>query len=268
MAITSPDDIAAGLAAAQSMDFLKTLTAPKAAGAFQSGWMAPGNPGAGVAPPLYSAGTGYTMSAATAGAIRYANGSIQNWLARLALACSQPGTIIIYDRLWSCSFAAQTVAATTLTVTTPGSLPARITDFGVDVEAWLESYTVGGASAGTLTLNYLNSNTGAAKAGVITPVTAPVTGQIQPIPVVAGDTGVRSIVSIVNSATMTSGTYGITLMKPVTRMSVIVAGGGDTYDWSKTGLAKLPSDACLFAIFFAANTTAPVVIGTMDVIDK
>jgi hypothetical protein len=268
VSITTVDDIAAGLANSQSVDFIRIMTAAKAAGSFQSAWMATGNPGAGVAPPVTTAGTGYTCSSATAGANRYANGAVQNWLARLAISCSQPGTIMLYDRLWTCSFAAQTVAATTLTVTTPGSLPVRITDSGADVEAWLESYTVGGASAGTLTLNYLNANTGAAKASVITPVTAPVTGQIQPFTVTAGDSGVRSIVSVVNSATMTSGTYGITLMKPLARIVVQAVGVGQTLDWAGTGLAKIPADACIFAVFLAANTTAATIIGTMDIIDK
>jgi hypothetical protein len=249
------------------MDFLKTLTAAKAAGSFQSGWMAAGNPGAGVASPAYTVGSGYTCSSATAGAIRYANGAVQNWLARLAMSCNQPGTIILYDRLWSCS--GMGFAAGTYAITTPGSLPARITDNGVDVEAWVEQFVAAGAASGTLTFNYTNANTGAAKAGVIAAVvSAPVTGQLQPIPVVAGDTGVRAPVSVVTSATWTSGSFGLTLMKPLARISIDVAGSGKTMDWAGTGLAKIPADACLMAVYMAANTTAATIIGTMDVIDK
>ena len=267
MSITSVDDIAAGLAASQSVDFIRILTAPKAAGAFQSGWMATGNPGAGVASPAYTAGAGYACSSATAGAMRYNNAAVQNWLARLAMACSQPGTIILYDRLWSCS--GMGFAAGTFAVTTPGALPARITDNGVDVEAWVEQFVAAGAASGTLTLNYLNANTGAAKSGVISAVvSAPVAGQLQPIPVAAGDTGVRSIVSVVTSATWTSGSFGITLMKPLARVTVIGSGLGQTLDWAGTGLAKIPADACIMAIFLAQGTTAPTIIGTMDIIDK
>lgn len=267
MAITTVDDIVAGLASAQSVDYLRILTAAKAAGSFQSSWLATGNPGPGVAPPLNTAGSGYTCSSATAGALRYTNGAVQNWLARLAASCTQPGTLILYDRLWAFSFAAPTVAGT-ITVTTPGTLPARITDNGVDVEAWLESYTAGGASTGTLTLNFTDANTGAAKTSVITPVSAPVIGQIQPFTVPAGVSGVRMVQSVANSATMTSGTYGVTLMKPVLRVPVLGAGLGEVQDWAKTGLQKVPSDACLFWVYLAQNTTAATIIGSVDIIDK
>lgn len=267
MSITTVDDIAAGLANSQSVDFLKVLTAAKAAGSFQSAWMAAGNPGAGSASPAYTAGTGYQCSSATPGAMRCNNGTVQNWLARFAASCSQPGTILLYDRLWSCS--GMGFAAGTYTITTPGSLPARITDNGVDVEAWIEQFVVAGAASGTLTLNYTNANTGAAKAGVISAVvSAPVAGQLQPIPVVAGDTGVRAPVSVVTSATWTSGSFGLTLMKPLARIPVIAVGLGMSLDWAATGLAKIPADACIMAVYLAQNTTAATIIGTMDIIDK
>lgn len=267
MSITTVDDIASGLAGCQDVDFLKTLTAAKAAGSFQSAWMAAGNPGAGSASPAYTAGSGYSCDKSTPGAIRYNNAAVQNWLARLAASCSQPGTIILYDRLWSCS--GMGFAAATYTITTPGSLPARITDNGVDVEAWIEQFVAAGAASGTLTLNYLNTNTGAAKAGVISAVvSAPVAGQLQPIPVIAGDTGVRSPVSIVTSATWTSGSFGLTLMKPLCRIPVSGIGLGGVLDWAGTGLPKIPADACLMAVYLAQNTTAATIIGAATIIDK
>ena len=267
MSITTVDDIASALSGSQNIDFLKTLTAAKAAGAFQSGWMASGNPGAGSASPAYTAGAGYTCDKSTAGAIRLTNGAVQLYLARLATSITQPGTLILYDRLWSCSgfpFGAGTYA-----ITTPGSLPARISDNGVDVEAWVEQFVAAGAASGTLTFNYTNANTGAAKAGVIAAVvSAPVTGQLQPIPIVAGDTGVRAPVSVVTSATWTSGSFGLTLMKPMARIQVGVAAAGNQLDWAGTGLARIPADACLMLVYLAANTTAATIIGTMDIIDK
>lgn len=267
MAIASVNDIATALAVSQNIDFLKVLTAAKAAGSFQSGWMAAGNPGAGVASPAYTAGSGYTCSSATAGAIRLTNGTVQLYLARLSAAITQPGTLILYDRLWSCS--GMGFANGTYTVTTPGNLPARITDNGVDVEAWVEQFVAAGAASGTLTLNYLNANTGAAKSGVISAVvSAPVAGQLQPIPVAAGDTGVRQVTSAVTSATWTSGSFGITLMKPVARLSVGVVGDGRVLDWTATGLARIPADACLQLVYLAANTTAATIVGSIDIIDK
>jgi len=267
MAITNVDDIATALTSSQDFVFVKNFTAPKAAGAFQSGWLATGFPGAGVASPAYTAGSGYTCSSATAGGVPFTNGAVKLWLAQAAMSCSQPGTLILADRLWSCS--GMGFALGTYTVTTPGSLPARITDNGIGVEAFVENFVAAGAASGTLTLNYTNANTGASKAGVIAAVvSAPVAGQMQPIPLVSGDTGVRAVVSAVTNATWTSGSFGITLLKRIAQFPVLGAALGTTYDWAQLAIPTIPNDACLFLFFQAANTTAPVAIGSIAIIDK
>lgn len=267
MTIATVDDIAAGLASAQDIPYQKTFTAPKAAGAFQSGWMAAGFPGAGVASPAYTAGSGYTADKTTAGAIPFTDAAVQAWIARMGMVCSQIGTLVIADRLWSCS--GMGFAAGTYAVTTPGNLPARITDNGVDCELWVEQFVAAGAASGTLTANYLNSNTGAAKSGVISAVvSAPVAGQMQPVPFAAGDTGIRQLTNIVTSATWTSGSFGATILKRIIEIPVIAANAGVNLDWAALGLPKIPNAACLFAFFLANGTTAPVVIGSMDIIDK
>jgi len=159
-------------------------------------------------------------------------------------------------------------AAATYTVTTPGSLPARITDNGVGVEAFVENFVAAGAASGTLTLNYLNAATGASKSGVIgTVVSAPVAGQVQPIPLAVGDTGVRQVTSAVNSATWTSGSFGITLAKPIIDISVPFAGPGEIYDWAEAALAKIPDDACLWGVWQPSATTATWVDSDLFVVD-
>lgn len=266
MAISTVDDIAAGLAVSQHRPYIKSLTAPKAAGAFQSGWMAAGSPGAGAAAPAYTAGSGYTCSSATAGALGYTNASVQNYLAKLMANATQPGVIIIADRLWSCS--GMGFAASTYTVTTPGSLPARITDSGVGCELWVEQFVAAGAATGTLTANYLNTAS-AAKSGVIsTVVSAPVAGQMQPVPLAAGDVGISRLTSVVNSATWTSGSWGMTILKRIAEIPVIAANTGQIADYAQLGMPKIPQDACLMFLFLANGTTAPVLVGSMDFIDN
>lgn len=266
MAIATVDDIASGLAAPQRLAYLKILTAAKAAGAYQSSWLAAGRPGAGSAPPAYTAGSGYACSSATSGAWPYSNGAVQNWLARVSGKATQRGTIILADRLWSCG--GMGFAAGTYTVTTPGSLPARITDNGVGVEAWVEQFVAAGAATGSLTLNYLNAATGAAGAGVIgTVVSAPVIGQMQPIPWAVGDTGIRSVVSAAHSATWTSGSFGITLLKRIAEIPVGTIGVATVQDWAAC-LEAIPADACLFAFWMAEVTTAATIDGMARVIDK
>lgn len=268
MTIATVDDIVAGLSAsAKSIPLAKILTAPKAAGAYQSSWLAAGNPGAGSAAPAYTAGSGYTCSKDTNGAIKIENGAVQLWLANLALACTQPGMIILADRLWSCS--GMGFAAGTYTITTPGNLPARITNNGIGCELWIEQFVAAGAASGTLTANYLNANTGAAKSGAIAAVvSAPVIGQMQIVPLAAGDTGIRQLTSIVTSATWTSGSFGATILKRIVEIPIPATNQGVVLDWAQLGLPKIPNDACLFAFFLANGTTAPVILGSMTTVDK
>lgn len=266
MSIAAVDDIASMLAVGQRMPLLKNFTAPKAAGAFQSGWLAPGIPGAGSAAPAYTAGSGYTCDRTTTGALGQANGAVQNWLARVSMYCSQPGVIVLADRLWSCS--GMGFAASTYAVTTPGSLPARITDNGVGVEGWIENFVAAGAASGTATLTYVNPAGTASKTGVIKAVvSAPVAGQMQPFPLAAGDTGIKQVTNVITSATWTSGSFGVTLLKRLVEIPIAAAASASVQDWSQI-LQALPADACVFPFFLAQNTTAPSIGGHVMIGDK
>jgi hypothetical protein len=265
VAISTVDDIASGIASGIAYPFLKVLSSAKAIGSWQSGWLAAGRPGAGSAPPAYTAGSGYTCSRTTAGALGQTNGSIQNWLAKLSATSTVPATLLIYDRLWSCG--GMGFAAGTYTVTTPGSLPARITDSGVGVEAFVEQFVTAGGATGTLTFNYLDTG-GASGAGVISAVvSAPVVGQLQPIPLAVGDIGVSQVTSVVTSATWTSGSFGITLAKRVATIPLSIAGLAADRDWA-IALSKIPADACLMFAIQATATTAATLAGDLTIIDK
>jgi len=266
MTISTIDDIAAGLAVGQFRWVLKNITVPKAIGSYQSSWLGVGFPGAGSASPAYTAGSGYTCSSATTGTIPYTNASIKNYLAKWFASSTIAGTLILVDRLWSCS--GMGYAASTYTVTTPGSLPARITDNGLGCQIWVEQFAAAGAASGTLTINYKNPADGA-EAGIIPAVvSAPVIGQMQPVPLATGATGVRSIVSAVNSATWTSGSWGVTIVKPLAAICIPLAGIGNTLDWATLGLPDIPDDACLSFIWQGGAATANQVISRMEIIDK
>jgi hypothetical protein len=265
MTIATVDDIAAGLAVSQKIRVVKNITAGKAVGSHESSWLCVGFPPAGVASPAYTAGSGYAASSATTGAMPYTNGAVKNYLAHLFASAALAGTLRIYDRLWSCS--GMGFAASTYTVTTPGSLPARITDNGLGCEIWVEQFAAAGAASGTLTINYVDSASGA-RAGVIPAVvSAPLIGQMQPVPL-ANNLGVKSITSAVNSATWTSGSWGLTICKHVATVAMPIPGVGFSLDWAGLGLPDLVNDMCLFLIWQNGNSSACQVQTTLDIIDK
>jgi hypothetical protein len=266
MSINSIDDIAQGLSVGQCRWALKNITVPKAIGSYQSAWLGVGFPGAGSASPAYTAGSGYTCDKSTTGALPYSNAAVKNWLAKWFATSTIAGTLILVDRLWSCS--GMGYANSTYTVTTPGSLPARITDNGLGCQIWVEQFVAAGAASGTLTVNYKNPSDGN-EAGVIPAVvSAPLIGQMQPVPMATGATGVKSIVSAVNSATWTSGSWGITIVKPLAAISLPLAGIGNTLDWATLGLPDIPSDACLSFIWQGGAATANQVMTRLEIIDR
>jgi hypothetical protein len=266
MAIATVNDIAAALSLSQKRNVLKNITVPKAIGSYQSSWLGVGWPGAGAAPPAYTAGSGYTASSTTAGAVPYTNGAVKNWLAKLFASSTIAGTLNIYDKLWSCSgipFGAGTYA-----ITTPGSLPARITDNGVDCEIWVEQFIAAGAASGTFTANYVEPG-GGARAGIIPAVvSAPVIGQMQPVPRQVGSVGVQQLTNVVTSATWTSGSIGVSIVKHVASIEVPLAGIGKTLDWAALGLPELVNDMCLFFIWQGGAATANQVMARLNIIDK
>lgn len=267
MAIATVDDIAAALALDQMQRVLKNITVPKSIGAFQSSWLGVGMPGAGGASPAYTAGSGYTCDKTTPGAIPYVNGAVKNWLGQLFASSTIAGTLFIYDRLWSCSgipFGAGTYA-----ITTPGALPARITDNGLNCELWVEQFVAAGAASGTVTATYVNTEPTGSRTGIIPAVvSAPLIGQMQPVPLRVGDLGISQLTQVVNSATWTSGSWGMTIVKPVAAIEVPLAGVGKTLDWAGLGLPALTNDMCLFFIWQGGAATANQVLARLRIIDK
>jgi hypothetical protein len=266
MTISTIDDIAAALAVSQKQRVLKNITACKAIGSFESSWLGVGYPGAGAIPPAYTAGAGYACDDALAGAIPYANGAVKNYLAKLFAASSIAGTLRIYDRLWSCS--GIPFGSGTYNITTPGSLPARITDGGIGCELWVEQFVAAGAASGTLTANYVEPG-GGARSGIIPAVvSAPLIGQMQAVPRQLGSIGIQELTSVAHSATWTSGSLGMTICKHVASIEVPLAGIGKTLDWAALGLPEMVDDMCLFFIWQGGAVTATQVQATLDIIDK
>lgn len=269
MAITTVDDIASALAVSQKISHWKVFATAKAAGCVQSAWLAAGYPNvAGSAPPAYTAGSGYACDKSTTGALPLSNGAVQNWIMRSYLSSTQTGTIIIFDRLWSCG--GMGFGASTYTITTPGSLPARITDNGAGCELWCEIFVAGvGTVTGNLVATYVNpAGTTSRTATIVGPQSGPVQGQLQQFPLQAGDGGIKQLTSVQNTATWTSATYGVSILKRVMEIPFTVANAGVLMDWAGCGLAPVAADACLMFAYQASGAVAPIIFGTLSIGDK
>jgi len=257
--ITTNDLLVAGLSGAQSFKGSTTIT-PQAVGSFTSLWKQAGNPGTGTTPTATL--TGEVETSADVGAYPYSS-SGQSYVGNFQVYSTVSGTLLMYDRLWSTSG----LSATSVASQTINSVALTRETTGESVEAWYDIYAVMGAGAGTFQMNYTDQagNTGN-NTSAITNVTTMAASRALPINLLAaGDSGVRSIQSIVFNTTRVSGTSGLTLRKLVATLPVVanVAGVFDVFD---LGMPKIGTDSCIEFIWLASSATATNIAWKFNII--
>lgn len=273
MALNTVDDIFDGLVnAKQVLRLNKYFQAAFAtAGSWISSWRAVGTPGPGADPPLYTAGSGYAVSAPIDGAPLINTPSISNRLAVATAASNTSNTsntscrIVVADRLWACS--GIPFGQGTHPITTPGTLPARAGN-GEGVEIWLETYANIGASTGTFTVTYLNTLGELKTSQSVTPQSSATAGQMLPIPLAQGDSGVSQIISVTKTNTWTSGSFGLTLLKRIIEIPIPGVPNANTTDWTRTGLPVVPPETAIMLVCQNQTTSRPLVDVSLTLIDK
>lgn len=271
MVIASLDQIIAALPG-QFLNQYKASQTAEGAGTFHSSWKAAGTPGAGSNPPAYTSGSGYNPTKATTGAIPFNNPADGNEtrLARLFGSCSTAGVLILADRLWHCS-GLTTAAATTLTITTPGTIASRDnnrTANGAGVELWGEVYTAPGATGATWTVSYTDQDGNATQTASYThPANAESVGQMFPFTLAAGDTGVRAVASFTTSISSgTAGDIGLTLIRRIASIPINLANFGMVYDAVQLGAPKIYDDSCLFWMWLCSTTNTGNLFADMQLV--
>ena len=246
---------------------VKSGTAPKGAGAWQSLWKAPGYPAAGANPPIFTAGSGYIPLRTTTGAIGQTNpgGSNNKYVASFSSNATVAGQLIVYDRLWACSgINSTTVSAQT--VTTPGTLTTGRDPYnGFDVEPWIEIYTITGATGSTWTLTGTDSTGTTGRTWTYVHAAVPVAGQMYPMVPGTAVGGCRVATSLtIGTSTGTAGDVGITLLRRLGTVSVSVPNIEAAKDAFALGLPEVYDDACLAFMQQATAATATVWMAQMS----
>ena len=257
MAITTMDGLVTAIASAQIANTNQPSIASKAAGSWASLWTAGGAPTAGAA--AGSAG-GAVCTNTTTGAIPYTNPSGSNtlYLARLQASGAVAGTFMLYDRLVHTS----TLSGTVTTAQTVGSVALTRYTSGAGVQLWIEVYTATGATGVTATVSYTNQAGTSGRSGTAAIPVTTVAGQLIPVTLASGDTGVQAVASVTLSATTgTAGNFGITLGYPIASVPINLANTGQVLDYAGLGLPVVqtnatPSNACLaYAVLCSTTTT-------------
>lgn len=272
MAITTLDGALAGMQPLRP--FAKAVTPTLVAGRPHSLWYLAGSPGAGTMDNTTSGGVALSSSSAmVAGQIPHVDPvSGTSYLGRLSVAASQPGTILLCDRLWAGSDiiggAVISVTSTSAqTVTAFPTLPARDnagTANGDGVHIGVEIYSATGAGTPTITMGYTNqANTASRTATNIDAVVASgAVGAFYRMGLQAGDTGVRSVQSITLSATMSSGNFGLVAYRVLASMEVTAANVSNAVDALTAGFQKIQNGSVPFLLFIPSTTTAASISGS------
>jgi hypothetical protein len=249
MAITSENGLIAALASGQLFSsYYQSFGSTS--GRTQSLWTAGGQPGAGATP---ATGAGAVPTSATAGAIPFVNPSGANtgYLARMTASSSQANFLRIYDRLVHTSGLSGTVT-TAQTVNTV----AITRTYSTPVSAWLEIYGAVGGTATAATVSYTNQAGTTGRTGTAVIAASASAGNLFPIVLQSGDTGVQSVQSVTLSAsTGTAGNFGITLMANLA--SVGIPGPGlacPPLNYAALGLPVIQPNACLAAMVIPTTT--------------
>lgn len=172
------------------------------------------------------------------------------------------GQVIILVDMLNVSGGLNGTLATAQTTNLPTAALTRFTS-GEGVMAGLCIWTSIGSAATVATITYTNQ---AGTSGQISTTTqigsniAQAAGRIIPIPLAAGDTGVRSVESVTLAATTgTAGNFGVCLFKPLAIMAMNDWQGAHAIDAISTGgfigaLAEVHPDACL-SVFGIGNVS-------------
>lgn len=136
---------------------------------------------------------------------------------------------------------------------------------GEGVKLGLEIYTIIGTTGTTITCSYTN------QAGTAGQVTQPIVfgatnnreaGLLLPVPLAAGDSGVRAVANVnLVASTVTAGNFGVTLYRELLRVPLYGLGQYAQFDplldWG--ACPEIEDDACLFWMMTGTGTTGEIV---------
>lgn len=179
------------------------------------------------------------------------------------------GTLYFKDCLWACSGFDGTL--TTVQNITGFPTLQRDINSGSDLELWLEVYTNIGATGFNITVNYTKSD------NTTTSYTQTLTGgemnATTPLMLNIPPGGIKSIQSIQLSVSSgTAGNFGLSLYRSICEISqprgttFTIPTTRYSYDWTKTGLARIEPGSAVAIFANAVSTTTGAINGSLNLI--
>jgi hypothetical protein len=252
MAITSLDQLIA--APSQRVSIIKTNSVTSVATMPTQMINAGGNPGAGTLAGSNTA-NGVVPTDATSGfpPINAFSGSNTGYITNMTFGATVGCRLHLFD----CLFKAGAYAFNTATsLTSQPSYSSRVpggTDFG-GTELWVEAVTAFTGNQ-SIAITYTNQDgTAGRTTGTIATGIAPIANRMFQLPLQTGDTGIQKIESV-TSTVATVGTFNVLVLRRLWSGRILLANGGDTHDFLKTGMPQVFADSALMSIAQPDSTT-------------
>jgi hypothetical protein len=270
MAITTMDGIVAAMGTSQRL-MVNKANVVSVSGRTISLWSGVGNPAVGLT-TAGQATSGAVLTSADTGTIPFTNpsGGQNSYLGGIRGSSTAAGTLLLYDILW-----VWTSGGSGWSVTTTGAQstvsPTALTRpdaNGVGTELWVECLAVGGSSSGTSTITYTNSAGTGSRTATLTNaiVSTPPIGTMQAYTLAAGDLGVKSVQSINNSNTWTSGTFRIMIIRRIAEIPIITTNTAFAYDALDLGMPRIYDSAALGLAVTAFSTAAGPTVASIQLL--
>lgn len=269
MTITSRDELIDAMANNSSRVVIdKASVASQVAGRMCSLWRATGLPAQGAIPT-----TAAICDDSTTGAIGFAQQTppVTSYLAQLVLLCSNSAmSWEIHDRLahrGGLVLNSTSSQAVDLDLDLIGVSADRIgaADYS-DVQAWLEVFTDGGATASNATINVtfdddssddlsVQAVGGTIRVGHMFSLNALKTTAQQGL-------NIKRVNTVqLSASTGTAGNFGFTFTRPRAYCPTLLANKSEVYDWASLGVPEIVNDSCLTIMVVPSTTSSGTLRG-------
>jgi hypothetical protein len=264
MAITTMDGLIAALPG-QQRDGYKVGGTAGAAGTWYGFMTATGQPGTLTLPAVVASG-GTVYTEASTNAWPFTDPVASGYLVKAQATPNVSCTMFLYDLIWGITWTAGTTGAQAVTFPTIPSRDVAGTQNGNGVEMWFMPWTTLGAAGTSLQITYSGNNLGAGQVtgALTTYVTA---GRIAPFTLASGDTGVKSISSINQTGTLTSGNPTVLLMRRLATIPCPIANVAGIADFAQLGMPRVYADTNLVWVAQVTATTALTPLLSTSVVD-
>ena len=236
------------------------------AGRLASLWQYNGFPAGGAVPGAAAAPTNVTVGSLLQ---NNAGNNREKWLLGMVASSLSIGSLILYDRLLHNGG----LSGTVITAQTVGGTLTRNTG-GLGNQIWVEIYTAIGATARTITASYTNELGTSDRTTIATVIGGADFNEatrLIPLPLAAGDRGVRSVEGVTLSAsTGGAGNFGVTIARPLAVIPMGIVGAGSVRDFISglPSIIKIDTGACLAFAWMPSAAVAPQIFGSLHFVEK